>query len=496
VYRLPRLTRVNYIPRVLGFGAIFVAVALLTLERGWSSWNIAVAALYFLVYPHLVYWSDRWRRVMHSSERRAMMLDGFVLGAWCAHIDFSGWISFTLLAAVILNNTMTGGVQQCARALGFSVAGVASVGFISGVAWAPAAPLGIEILTMLSLQIYIFSVAWVFYVQKSRLVHTKVNAEQKNVIFSAMLELSDLNDQVDTFDALVEAALQVLQRLYPDQSFGFVLKDPQVSDELYFSTFTSDLDQEQQDILRRRLARVREHLPQGYFLNTTDQHTGSFVFPLRERFDRFQGLLLIQGATLPDAEREALRLLLKQLGIAVANKLLTLELKAAAERDALTGTFNRGHLENELTEAQNRLKADENKHFSVILIDLIGLKPVNDQYGHAAGDNLIRVVADALTGICRDQDRVFRYGGDEFVILCNSDASTGANALMRRIDTLVKNKTVCLTGDDGRQIEISIQLSVGIASSEQVPSEDVLGLADERMYADKERWYLERERYR
>jgi hypothetical protein len=61
---------------------------------------------------------------------------------------------------------------------------------------------------------------------------------------------------------------------------------------------------------------------------------------------------------LPDAEREALRLLLKQLGIAVANKLLTLELKAAAERDALTGTFNRGHLENELTEAQKERLAE------------------------------------------------------------------------------------------------------------------------------------------
>lgn len=495
-YQLPRLTRVNYTPRVLGFGATFVAIAWLTLERGWSPWNLPAAILYFLIYPHLLYWFDYWRRATVSIERRAMMFDGLVLGAWCAHINFSGWITFTLLAAVILNNTMTGGVRQCAGALGFFVSGIALVAFVSTVDWAPQAPLGINVLTMTSLQLYIFSIAWVFYVQKSRLVGTKRNAEQKNIIFTAMLELSDLNDQVESFDGLVEAALGVLQRLYPDQSFGFVLKDPKVHDELYFATFTPDLDDEQQSVLRRRLARVREHLPQGYFLNTTDQHTGSFVFPLRERFDRFQGLLLIQGATLPDDERQALQLLIKQLSTAVANKLLTLELKAAAERDALTGIYNRGHLESELAEAQNRLKSDASDHFSVILIDLIGLKSVNDQYGHAAGDELIRIVADALKDICRDRDQVFRYGGDEFVILCRSEDDKGAIALMQRIDRQVKHKSIKLTTDDGDQIETPVQLSIGLASSDQVPPEEVLKLADERMYADKKRWYQGRKRYR
>lgn len=495
-YRLPRLTRVNYLPRILGFGATFIAIAWLTLERGWSHWNFPAAALYFLVYPHLIYWHDRWRRVRVSSEHRAMMVDGLVLGAWCAHINFSGWISFTLLAAVILNNTMTGGIRQCAWSLGFFVLGIAVTAFVSTVTWSPEAPMGINVLTMVSLQLYIFSIAWVFYVQNSRLVATKQNAEQKNVIFGAMLELSDLNDQVDSFDAMVAAALDVLQRLYPDQSFGFVLKDPHEQEEPYFAVFTPDLDVQQQTILKRRLARTREHLPQGYFLNTTDQHTGSFVFPLRERFDRFQGLLLIQGARLSDEDRQAVKLPLKQLGTAVANKLLTLELKAAAQRDALTGIYNRGHLESELNDAQNRLRADASDHFSVILIDLIGLKAINDQYGHAAGDDLIRQVAGALRNICRGQDQVFRYGGDEFVILCRSYDESAAQALMQRIDGQVKEHIICLTTDDGTEVATPIQLSVGLASSDQVPPQEVLKRADERMYDDKRRWYRQRDRYR
>ena len=77
-----------------------------------------------------------------------------------------------------------------------------------------------------------------------------------------------------------------------------------------------------------------------------------------------------------------------------------------------------------------------------------------------------------------------------------SDWNLPVAALMQRIDRQVKHKNISLTTDDGNQIETPIQLSVGLASSDQVQPEDVLKLADERMYADKERWYRDRKRYR
>lgn len=106
---MPRLTRINYLPRVVGFGAIFVAIAWLTHVHHWSAGLYVLAAVYFLLYPHAVYWFDRLRESRKGIEIPAMMFDSFLLALWTVAIEFSGWVSFTLLAAVILNNTMTGG---------------------------------------------------------------------------------------------------------------------------------------------------------------------------------------------------------------------------------------------------------------------------------------------------------------------------------------------------------------------------------------------------
>jgi diguanylate cyclase (GGDEF)-like protein len=492
---MPRLTRINYMPRVFGFGAIFVAISWLTYVRDWSAWLYVLAAVYFLLYPHCVYWFDRLRESRKGIEIPAMMFDAFMLALWTVAIEFSGWVSFTLLATVILNNTMTGGVSQFTRAAGCYGLGLLVGALSFGVHWSPEAPLGIEIITMISLLVYIFVVARVLSIQNQRLFRTKTDAEKKNVIFSTMLKLTDLGDQSETLELLVDEALKVLQGLYPHQSFGFVLKDPEES-TLHFAAYTSDLDEERRDLLRCQLSRVCEYLPKGHFVNITDQGDDSYVFPLKQRFDRFQGLLLIHGQKLPEEERQSMRLLLKQLSTTIANKLLSLELKSAAERDALTGIYNRGRLEQEIADAQMRLRDNIDAHFSVILIDLIGLKSINDQYGHIAGDQLICRVADALRATCREHDRLFRFGGDEFVILCIDETGYGARALMMRIDHNVKGQTVSLLTDQGEAMDVRIELSVGLASSDQVPPEDVLKRADERMYEDKKRWYAERDRYR
>lgn len=189
-------------------------------------------------------------------------------------------------------------------------------------------------------------------------------------------------------------------------------------------------------------------------------------------------------------------LLLQQLSTTIANKLLSLELKSTAERDALTGIYNRGRLEQEIAEAQVRLRDNADAHFSVILIDLVGLKPINDQYGHIAGDQLICSAADALCAICREDDRLFRFGGDEFVILCMEETGQGARALMQRIQDNVRGQTVSLPTDQGDALDVHLELSVGLASSDQVPPNEVLKCADERMYADKKHWYARRARYR
>lgn len=94
---------------------------------------------------------------------------------------------------------------------------------------------------------------------------------------------------------------------------------------------------------------------------------------------------------------------------------------ALADTDELTGLVNRRGWETVVADAQERIDAFGDL-VAVAVVDLDGLKAVNDAYGHSAGDALLRRTGEALRSACTEQDRVARYGGDEFAILTNNVA--------------------------------------------------------------------------
>jgi diguanylate cyclase (GGDEF)-like protein len=92
------------------------------------------------------------------------------------------------------------------------------------------------------------------------------------------------------------------------------------------------------------------------------------------------------------------------------------ELTRLATTDGLTGVYNRGHIEQRLAEMfehSDRL----HEPLSCVMFDLDHFKLVNDEYGHPAGDAVLRQFADVLMGVARDIDKVGRYGGEEFMVL-------------------------------------------------------------------------------
>jgi diguanylate cyclase (GGDEF)-like protein len=111
-----------------------------------------------------------------------------------------------------------------------------------------------------------------------------------------------------------------------------------------------------------------------------------------------------------------------------------------------------------------------------MVMDLDGFKQVNDLKGHAAGDRVLRDVAQALDKRMRDTDLVARIGGDEFAVIC---PETGINELMTIRRQLSEQTT--------REIGEVVGLSIGV--SEYVPSDDdatsILARADESMYRVK-----------
>ncbi|MBI5055900.1 MAG: sensor domain-containing diguanylate cyclase [Nitrospirae bacterium] len=108
------------------------------------------------------------------------------------------------------------------------------------------------------------------------------------------------------------------------------------------------------------------------------------------------------------------------------------KLEKLAVQDPLTGLYNRRFFFTRLEEEFSR-SARYNEHFSLLLIDLDNLKPVNDTYGHLAGDKVIRSFAKSLKGIGRKGDVIARIGGDEFGYILLETDQKGAHDFAERI---------------------------------------------------------------
>ena len=111
-------------------------------------------------------------------------------------------------------------------------------------------------------------------------------------------------------------------------------------------------------------------------------------------------------------------------------------LRASALSDPLTGVANRRSLLERIDYEVAR-HARGRRSFALLILDLDGFKLLNDRFGHPAGDDLLRDVAAALTGVIRDQDTLARVGGDEFCVLAPETDDAGADRLTDRIESAV-----------------------------------------------------------
>jgi diguanylate cyclase (GGDEF)-like protein len=154
------------------------------------------------------------------------------------------------------------------------------------------------------------------------------------------------------------------------------------------------------------------------------------------------------------------------------------DLYIASTRDALTGLENRRAYDAGMTHELARAERDRTPT-GLLIADLTGFKAVNDRLGHAAGDEALKRVADALREVARDSDRLYRWGGDEFaVILPNTDAP-GTFAAARRFSRAIESVEI-----DGMHVAASIGMAVQLPG-EDVDAEQLLARADQAMYEAK-----------
>jgi diguanylate cyclase (GGDEF)-like protein len=159
------------------------------------------------------------------------------------------------------------------------------------------------------------------------------------------------------------------------------------------------------------------------------------------------------------------------------------QLTYQALHDPLTGLANRTLFQDRAAHALASAGRD-GRSCAVLLIDLDNFKPVNDGLGHAAGDQLLRIVADRLRAVARETDTVARLGGDEFAVLLEAPVESPGDAAVAAERILAElNQPVQLAGTT-----VELSASLGLAHNTATGSSELdalLRAADSAMYAAK-----------
>lgn len=165
------------------------------------------------------------------------------------------------------------------------------------------------------------------------------------------------------------------------------------------------------------------------------------------------------------------------------------EVARLALHDALTGLANRRHLSLQLQIAIARTRRDGNR-LALLLLDLDGFKPVNDRYGHQAGDTVLIEVARRLKELVRESEIAARLGGDEFVVVIEQSAGSaheGPDGAARAAQRLIASlkQPIALSGPAQQLVYIGASVGVAFCPGDATDADSLLRMADVALYRAK-----------
>ncbi|HEX6655652.1 MAG TPA: GAF domain-containing protein [Candidatus Limnocylindria bacterium] len=190
-----------------------------------------------------------------------------------------------------------------------------------------------------------------------------------------------------------------------------------------------------------------------------------------------------------DADFDLVKLFAGQASIALRNAEAHQAIAARAETDALTGLGNHGAFQSTLADVLGqpegvapaaRRRAQLGGPVALLMMDLDNFKAYNDRLGHPAGDALLHAIGTAIYGSARTEDRVFRYGGDEFALILPGVDATQAEVVGERVRAAVAR----LTAKEAARVTIT----VGVAAypADATDKNDLIAAADTALYLGKQ----------
>ena len=204
----------------------------------------------------------------------------------------------------------------------------------------------------------------------------------------------------------------------------------------------------------------------SYRLRLAGEYLGELVFTRRRRF--------------AETEMEHLENLMGQLIYPLRNAIWYQKAVQAAKIDPLTGSHNRTALDEFISREIDLAKRSKTA-MSIILLDLDHFKNINDSYGHTTGDEVLREFVQCCQQAMRSSDMIFRYGGEEFVILLPGVNALGATQAAERIRTIIEKHHFSTSN-----AQIPVTVSMGTASLMITDTQvSIINRADKALYAAK-----------
>jgi diguanylate cyclase (GGDEF)-like protein len=327
---------------------------------------------------------------------------------------------------------------------------------------------------------------------RSLLAILKQQTDELDALKKLSINLTSSLDLPDVLDAVVSEAMRLIENahdvnifLYRHQklSFGAALDADGTRNRPWAKPratgLTNTVARQGQTII------VEDMHNHPLFESVPDHWVGSIIgIPLKVG-DMVVGVMNLSRSTVggfSSSELRLLSLLSDQAAVAISNASLHQMISRQAYSDTLTGLPNRRALDERLEEEVVAARRN-NYSFAVIMMDLDGFKAVNDTYGHAVGDDVLRLVFGQMARGVRTTDFLARYGGDELTLILSQTELSSAQVVTEKIVEGMKRLKFRLP--DGRRLRLGISGGIALFPVHARNGPDLLRAADAALYHAK-----------